>query len=138
MAAKDIFHNSVVSTLLKDGWEITADPLIVKIDNLEFRIDLRAARIFKAQKGGKEIAVEVKSFVGLSPIYEFHLAVGQILNYRYVLRKKQPDLLLYLAVNLDAYQNFFSRSLIQEIITEYKIKLLIFDSSNEEIILWKE
>ena len=38
----------------------------------------------------------------------------------------------------DTYEDFFSRQFIQEAIAEYQIKLLIFDSIKQEIVLWKE
>jgi hypothetical protein len=31
MPAKDIYHNIVCTALIKDGWTITDDPLILKI-----------------------------------------------------------------------------------------------------------
>jgi len=44
-------------------------------------------------------------------MYDFHLALGQFLNYRMTLEKNEPDRVLYLAVPLDAYQSFFQRPL---------------------------
>ena len=69
---------------------------------------------------------------------EFHLALGQTLNYRSALRKKQPDRVLYLAISEDIYQKFFLRKFIQEIIVEHRLKLLIFDPINKKVVLWKE
>lgn len=66
MSAKDIFHNAVRSALAKDGWTITHDPLSIKVDEIEFYIDLGAERILAAQKAGQKIAVEIKSFLGSS------------------------------------------------------------------------
>jgi hypothetical protein len=52
MAAKDLFHSAVKQALLKDKWEITADPLIIKIDKVKFEIDLAAEKVFAAEKEG--------------------------------------------------------------------------------------
>jgi len=52
MPAKDIFHESVRNALEKDGWNITHDPLHLKVDDIEFFIDLGAERLFAAQKQG--------------------------------------------------------------------------------------
>ncbi|MGB3560598.1 MAG: XisH family protein [Geitlerinemataceae cyanobacterium] len=138
MSAKDVFHQAVRSALEKDGWKITHDPLSIKIDGLEFRIDLGAQRVLTAQKQGQKIAIEVKSFVSRSELSDFHGALGQTLNYRSALRKKMPDRMLYLAVPLRVYRSLFSIQFIQEIVSEHQLKLLVFDSIQEEIVLWKE
>ena len=70
------------------------------------KIDLGAEKLLSALKGNRRIAVEVKSFVGLSTISEFHTAVGQFLNYRIALEKLEPERVLYLAVPADVYRNF--------------------------------
>ena len=138
MSAKDFFHNAVKLALEKDSWLITDDPLIFLVDTIEFRLDLGAERLLGAEKEGEKIAVEIKSFLGKSAISEFHTALGQTLNYRSILRKEEPDRILYLAVNYEIYTAFFLIPVIQEIIAEHKLKLLIFESSKKEIILWKE
>jgi hypothetical protein len=38
---------------------------------------------------------------------EFHTALGQFINYRFVLSQEQPERILYLAVPLDTYNTFF-------------------------------
>lgn len=138
MSARDTVHNAVRSALEKDGWTITHDPLTIKVGGLDFYIDLGAERLFAAQKAGQTIAVEIKSFLGASDVTEFHLALGQTLNYRSALRKTQPERVLYLAIPFDAYRDFFTREFIQDVIAEHQIKLLIFDTVKEEIVLWKE
>ncbi|MEA5625863.1 MULTISPECIES: XisH family protein [unclassified Nostoc] len=138
MSAKDFFHNAVKLALEKDGWLITDDPLIFLVDTIEFRLDLGAERLLGAEKEGEKIAVEIKSFLGKSAISEFHTALGQTLNYRSILRKEEPDRILYLAISYEIYTAFFLIPVIQEIIAEHKLKLLIFESSKQEIILWKE
>ncbi len=136
MPAKDLFHNTVKTSLEKDGWKITDDNLFIKIDKIEFYIDLAAERILVAEKAGQKIAVEVKSFIGVSVVTEFHTALGQFLNYRSALRKKQPERILYLAVSFDIYDDFFTSSFIQEVVAEHQLKMLIFDPQKEEVVLW--
>jgi hypothetical protein len=138
MPAKDNFHKSIRIALEKDGWTITHDPLSVKVDDLDFYIDLGAERVLAAQKAGQKIAVEIKSFLEASEISAFYVALGQTLTYRLALRKKFPDRVLYLAISQDIYQNFFTISFIQELIVEHQLKLLIFNPLKEEVILWKE
>ncbi len=67
---------------------------------------------------------------------EFHIALGQCLNYRSALRLIEPERTLYLAVTVDIYDEFFSRKFIQRVIAEHKLKLLIFHPNREEIVLW--
>ncbi len=137
MPAKDLFHNTVKIALEKDGWKITDEHLFIQVEDVDFYIDLTAERILAAEKTGKKIAVEIKSFLGASDITEFHLALGQCLNYRSALRLTEPDRILYLAVPVDVYDEFFSRKFIQRIIGEYQLKLLIFNPEQEEIVIWK-
>jgi hypothetical protein len=136
MPAKDFFHDIVKNALDKDGWIITDENLFIKIDKIEFYIDLAAERILVAEKAGQKIAVEVKSFIGVSVVSEFHTALGQFLNYRSALRKKEPERVLYLAVSFDVYDDFFRSSFIQEVIAEHQLRMLVFDSQREEVVLW--
>ncbi|MDJ0552963.1 MAG: XisH family protein [Microcoleaceae cyanobacterium MO_207.B10] len=138
MSAKDIFHNTVRLALEKEGWIITHDPLFIKVEELDFFIDLAGEKFIAAEKDGIKIAVEIKSFIGASDLASFYVALGQFLSYRSALRKKQPERVLYLAINQDIYTDFFRNQFIQELIAEYQLKLLIFEVIKEEIALWKE
>ncbi len=138
MPAKDLFHNTVKTALIKDGWTITDEHLFLQVEDVDIYIDLTAERILAAEKTGKKIAVEIKSFLGASDVTEFHLALGQCLNYRAALRLTEPTRTLYLAVPVDVYDEFFSRRFIQRIIGEYQLKLLIFNPSQEEIVIWRD
>ncbi len=136
MPAKDLFHNTVRTALDKDGWTITDENLFIQVEDVDFYIDLAAERILAAEKTGQKIAVEIKSFLGASDVTEFHLALGQFLNYRSALRLTEPDRTLYLAVPLDVYDEFFRRRFIQRAIEEHQLKLLIFNPEREEIVRW--
>jgi len=103
MPAKDIFHDTVRSALEKDGWVIIDDPLYIKVGGTEMYIDLTAEKLIAAQKAERKIAVEIKSFLRESEMTEFHLALGQFLNYRLALKQKLPDIILYLAIPTDTY-----------------------------------
>ncbi|MGB0561551.1 MAG: element excision factor XisH family protein [Spirulinaceae cyanobacterium] len=114
MAAKDLFHLIVRNALEKDAWIITEDPLYLRVSpKVGMLVDLAAHQIINAQQAERKIAVEVKSFVGLSNLHQFHLALGQFLNYRLALEQLEPDRTLYLAIPTDVYQEFFSDSFIQ-------------------------
>jgi hypothetical protein len=85
VAARDIFHDGVKRALKKAGWRITHDPLSLQIGGVEMYIDLGAEQLIAAEKDGEKIAVEIKSFVAVSAIHEFHLAIGQYRNYQLAL-----------------------------------------------------
>ncbi len=68
MSARDIFHDSVKHALEKDGWTVTHDPLLLEFGGVEMQVDLGAEKLLAAEKAGRKIAVEPKSFVGPSNI----------------------------------------------------------------------
>ena|SRR4028118_172449 len=137
MAAKDKFHNVVKIAIEKDGWTVTDDPLFIRAEDVDFYIDLGAEKVLAAEKAGQKIAVEIKSFLGASEVNEFHSALGQFLNYRSALRLTQPERVLYLAVAIDIYEEFFNRRFIQRVIAEHQLRFLIFNVEREEIVLWR-
>lgn len=136
MPAKDIFHNAVKRALEKDGWIITDDPLYLDFGGVELYIDLGAEKLIIAEKDQQKIAVEVKSFISGSAIYEFHNALGQFINYRTALSQKQPERILYLAVPLTTFETFFKLELIQMVIQSQNIKLLVYNIKQEVIEQW--
>lgn len=136
MARKDIFHQAVRVALEKEGWIITDDPLDLTTGEVELLADLGAERVIAAQRANEKIAVEIKSFVGQSPVSEFHKALGQYENYRLSLEELEPDRPIWLAVPILAWNDFFQRPFIQKAIKRHKIELIIFDSDNETILQW--
>ncbi len=137
MPAKDIFHSAVRNALIKEGWTITDDPLFIEFGGIDLYIDLGAEKIIAAQKDGMKIAVEIKSFAGVSLIYEFHRALGQYINYREALKMEEPGRRLYLAIPSDIYTNFFSLELIRLVTETCKISLIIYSAEEEVIIKWR-
>ena len=71
MPAKDIYHDTVKNALIKDGWTITADPYGLKWGKDDLYVDMAAEKLIVAEKNEKKIAVEVKSFIGRSKMYDF-------------------------------------------------------------------
>ena len=137
MPAKDIFHEQVKRALEKEGWIVTHDPLPIAAGDVGMSIDLGAEKLIAAEKEGEKIAVEVKSFLGKSAIYEFHLAVGPFINYRLALKENESPRVLYLAVPLITYREFFSRQFIQTAVEYNQINLLIYNPDKEVIVQWK-
>jgi hypothetical protein len=136
MSAKDHFHEAVKTALIKDGWIITHDPLFLDFDNARIQIDLAGERLIAAERDHDKIAVEVKSFLSASTIYEFHLAIGQCFSYRIALRSQQPERQLYLAVPTYTYDDFFRRPFAQQTIQESQTHLLVDEPTQEVILQW--
>jgi hypothetical protein len=138
MSAKDLFHQAVKTALEKDGWLITDDPLHIRVGGvLDMYIDLGAEKIIAAQKEGQKIAVEIKSFIGASTISDFHLAIGQFINYRYALEDEDPERILYLAVPQNTYNDFFKIPFIQSVVRRSQLTLLVYDIEQEAIVQWQ-
>ncbi|MEL6461032.1 MAG: XisH family protein [Cyanobacteria bacterium J06621_15] len=137
MSARDKFHESVKKGLQKEEWVITHDPLRLEFsEEDEVRIDLGAERLLAAKKKDEKIAVEIKSFLSDSALSDFHLALGQFLNYRLVLKEQDKERILYLAVPTYAYESFFQRDLPKAVIKQYQLKLIVYDPVEEVIIKW--
>jgi hypothetical protein len=137
MSAKDRFHEAVKKGLQKEQWVITHDPLRIEFgEEDEVRIDLGAERLLAAEKAGEKIAVEIKSFLSDSALFDFHIALGQFLNYRLVLEASEKERILYLAVPIAAYESFFQRDLPQASVRQYQVKLIVYDPVDEVIVKW--
>jgi hypothetical protein len=136
VSAKDVFHEAVKNALIKDEWEITHDPLSVKLIKRNLFIDLGAEKIIGAQQGNRLIAVEVKSFIGLSPLSDLYAALGKYQLYFLALKKRMPDRMLFLAVPEESYLMLINDELLQEFIGELGIKFLLFDPIGEKIVSW--
>ncbi|MBD2604165.1 XisH family protein [Scytonema hofmannii FACHB-248] len=138
MSAKDVFHEVVKKALQKDGWQITHDPLSFSVGGVNMSIDLAAEKLIAAEREGEKIAVEVKSFLERSSaISEFHTALGQFINYRGALRRREPERILYLAVPLTTYKTFFQLDFPKEMVLENQVKMIIYDIEHEVIAEWK-
>ena len=137
MPAKDKYHNTVKNALIKEGWTITDDPLFIKFGGVEMYVDIGAEKIISAEKNGEKIAVEVKSFLGISITSEFQDALGQVLFYEVALRETHKDRLLYLAVPISIYENFFNLDLPKMALQTYEVRLIVYNEISEEIVKWQ-
>ncbi len=135
--ARDIFHQQVKNALVKAGWNITHDPLTIRISEaVKLQIDLAAESTIAAERDSEKIAVEIKSFISDSDISAFHTALGQYLNYCQALEEYEPDRIVYLAVPVETYQDFFQLSFIQRSLKRFQVKLIIYNPRQEEIEQW--
>ncbi|MBC6418356.1 MAG: XisH family protein [Prochloron sp. SP5CPC1] len=136
MSARDTFHQTVKIALEKDRWLITHDPYPLQAGSFNLAIDLGAETVIAAEREGRKIAVEIKSFLGPSKISQFYSALGQFITYRTALEKQEKERNLYLAVSTDIYEKFLLTPFIQKLISENKIYLIIFQIQEEEIERW--
>jgi XisH protein len=133
---RDFYHYQVKNALIKEGWNITADPFQISVEDVDFEIDLAAEPLIAADKNGQKIAVEIKSFVGPSTVNELHKAVGQFTDYYVALEMLEPDRILYLALPQHIYDTYFQKTIIQRILAKIGAKVLVYNPETETIIKW--
>ena len=136
MPAKDIYHDTVKNALIKDGWTITKENLQLRWGRKFTYVDIAAEKLFIAEREGRQIAVEVKSFIGKSDITELEKALGQFWLYRLALRKKEPNRELFLAIPKEVYNELFVNPDGLELIESESLKIIVFDKDKEEIVRW--
>lgn len=138
MSRSDTYHAAVRRALEKDGWTITHDPLTPSAGARDVYVDLGAEQPIAAEKAGRKIAVEVKSFLGLSPVRDLEEAIGQFVLYRNLLQLKEPDRRLFLAIRTTTFHGIFSEPMGQMGAGPLRIPLLVFVPEEEVIEQWIE
>ncbi len=136
MPAKDLYHDTVKTALIKDGWTITHDPLSLRIGKKDLFIDLGAEKLLAAEKGNAKIAIEIKSFVSPSIIQDLENALGQFVLYQNALRILEPNRTLYLAVREAVYQDLFEEEIGKMLLEGQVLQLITFDPDQEVITQW--
>jgi hypothetical protein len=137
MPARDAYHDVVVHALTADGWTITDDPLSLKYGDRDPYVDLGAERTtLGAEKAGRKIAVEIKSFLGPSPVHDLQEALGQYGKYWAILAETEPDRQLYLAVSDYVHDSVLSDRFGRLMVSQFKVRLLVFDDQRERISQW--
>ena len=136
MPAKDYYHPHVRQALEKDGWTITDDPLPIKWLGTTLQIDVGAEKIVAAEKAGRKIAVEIKSFLSASKLADLKDAIGQFIIYRSALKKTFPDRELFLALRDTAFANTFEHPEGETLRVEEDIKIIVFNAERQEIVQW--
>ncbi len=136
MPSRDIIHDAVKNALIKDGWTITADPYAIKYEEIKLFADLAAERPFLAERSGKRIVVEVKSFISRSFIRSLEEALGQYVIYRNLLTVTALDYDLYLAINERTYISFFQQKAIQFLVQQNQMRILVVNVESEIIAQW--
>jgi hypothetical protein len=137
MPAQDSCHQQVVNALLKAGWSVDRQPYFVRTEGITIFADIEAH-----QTNGKIkqiIVVEVKCFDDKrNDQDELYRAIGQYLIYRHTLAIKKRMIPLYLAIPSTVYERIFTKKVVLDTIKEAKIKLILVDIDQEEIVEWLE
>ncbi|MBW4667453.1 MAG: fatty-acid synthase [Cyanomargarita calcarea GSE-NOS-MK-12-04C] len=136
MPARDIYHNAVRKALEKEDWQIIKDPFILRWGARDLYIDLGAEKLIAAEKSGLKIAVEIKSFIGASPVTDLENALGQYILYYDILSRIEPDRRLYLAIRQETYLELFQEPIGKLLLENQRFCLLVFDSEQEIILEW--
>jgi hypothetical protein len=136
MPKKDIYHDVVRNALIEDGWTITDDPLILSYGAKDVYADLGAERFLGAEKGDQKIAVEIKSFLSASDVYDLELAIGQYNLYRDVLLEIEPDRAPYLAIPERVDKGILSDPLGQLVVTRQHLRIIVFNEAQQRIVKW--
>ncbi|MCB0110608.1 MAG: XisH family protein [Caldilineaceae bacterium] len=137
MPRLDYLHNTVKNALTKAGWMITDDPLRISFGIRKVYVDLGAEKsLLAAEKGTEKIAVEIKSFLGVSKMNDLENAIGQYIVYRTYLHEVEPARLLYLAIDSEVYTEVFYDISGRILLDVNQIKLIVVDVELEEITEW--
>jgi hypothetical protein len=111
VSRKDSYHDVVKRALVKDGGAISHDPLPIIYEGTAVSTDLGAEK--ETHSEGQRIAIEIigveaKDFDGRSLISAFEKALGQYRLYRALLKRNDPDRVIFLAVKEEVYNTFFN------------------------------
>jgi hypothetical protein len=136
MPAKDLYHDSAKNALIKDGWTITHDPYVLAFGSRDVFVDLGAERLIAAEKGPQKIAVEIKSFQGVSEIRDLEMALGQYVFYRALLRRFEPERKLFLAVPHSIFVSTLEEPIARPALEDLTVAVFAFDPQQEVIVKW--
>lgn len=137
MPQRDLYHEAVRNALIHDSWQITSDPYYLTYGGERGYVDLSAAETLAATQRDRTIAVEIKSFLGPSPIADLERAVGHYLLYASWMRRVDPARERWLAVSDDTYQDIFTGLAAQAVVEDDAIRLLVVQMEAARIVLWK-
>jgi XisH protein len=134
--AKDIYHDLVKQALTNDGWTVKDDPYWLHFGKRHVSVDLGAEKWIVAERDTRKIAIEVKSFVGVSIVNDLHKAVGQMNFYHLLMEKQEPERILYLAIPQDTYDELSVEPLLLEFLARHQIRLIVYNTSQPKIEQW--
>lgn len=138
MARRDVIHDTVKAAMIKDGWQITADPYRIVFRDATLEADMKADKLIAATRQNRSIIIEVKSFLQRSFIHEFLAACGQYQAYTFLLEEKGQTETVYMAISEVVYRSEFRSDAVQVLMRRFALRLLVVDTEGEEIVQWIE
>lgn len=99
-------------------------------------VDLAAERAVAAERDGRKIIVEIKTFSDRSFIKAFQQALGQYKLYLDVLALTNLDYDLYLAISRSVYDEFFTQEAIERLVQRNQLKLIVVELAKKAIVKW--
>lgn len=138
MPARDSIHDAVVNALVKDGWMITDDPLYFEFGGRHLFIDIGAeeSALVSLERDGVQLAVEIKTLMGPSPMLALEQAVGQYVLYNLMLAEVDRDRQLYLAVPEVAYATLLMEPLGILVMERLPLPIVAVNCFKEEVVEW--
>ena len=91
-----------------------------------------------AEKEGRKIAVEIKSFLGTSELDDLEDALGQFGIYQAILEMREPERLLYLAVPNGIRELLLDEKDFRHILRAFRARLIFYDPQEKEALEWIE
>ncbi len=138
MPAKDKFHYQVKRALEKDDWLVTHDPYFLRVEGVNYPVDLGAEKLLAAERESQKILVEIKSFLAESLPNEYHTALGQYLDYQLGLEEVEPDRIVFLAIPDKVFDKIQKIPFLIKSLTRHKVRVIVFDANLEEITKWQQ
>ena len=89
-----------------------------------------------ADKEGRKIAVEVKSFPGASEVADLENALGQYILYQDILEETEQDRLLDLAISCKIDEDLFEEPIGKLLLRRQRLRLIVFDPKKGVIVQW--
>ena len=136
MPARDLIHDAVKNSLVKDGWTIMADPFPIEYDGVKLCTDQEAESVLIAQRGLQRMVVDAKKFLGYLPMKDLFAAVGEYQTCLVILKATLPRHRLFLAISDLVYNQLFSRRAIQVVLQRLGINFFAVRLDSEEIVQW--
>jgi len=133
MPAFDSCHPQIVQALEKEGWDISLEQFLIRIDRSHrVYIDIEAHHT----NSQSVMVVEVKCFQDVeSETTDLYSAIGQYLIYRNLLERNAITIPLYLAIPLQAFSGVFNRMAFP-MISQNHVKIIVVDLEREVIKQW--
>jgi hypothetical protein len=92
--------------------------------------------LLAADKEGRKIAVEVKSFPGASEVADLENALGQYILYQDILEETEQDRLLDLAISCKIDEDLFEEPIGKLLLRRQRLRLIVFDPKKGVIVQW--